>query len=1379
MILFCLIEVFTLFAGVTLWFLITQKGDAVVATNFASVFKTLIQDTPPMPSVDAVMWLRLGLLMFLAWVLHEDFEISVSILEELWDEIIVYVWGVIADFGQLFVFFADLIIPLYNWYATLAAQVTTGSYTILAKCQIKTIIESLVYIGEAMGFLAGSFKEFILNPKGAFDIYNTTHAIQTAIVRQETVIQCACDGITPAFGIAFDVIRPALLANIVNETFNALVAIPQTAVLAIPPWKQIPDGNKIIHPLKRAAEHVGMYLDTVVQSILTRILGNKPEKIPVFSIAGFALQGVLGLVEMLMHSVTRIILLQPITFNPQYVHTSFLNMADSVEESILQILTAVVEPLNLGTSAAASATGGQVDALNAASAGAKDLQESVKPLAKTVGYLLKAAIGLPMSVIDELYFIFRNDNTGLTFMQTLQHWDGQWAKTNQTGVTLQEHFFQNIDLATYEAEDLFLAFSYIPVTWRSIFRLVNMGLRIILSAEDVVQDKFFHTPINCGYGVAEACSDECTFYYDPDNPYLPINRERVEDSTNTNPCNSLISEWVFSSLEDFADVLAGVFKKIRPQHSETWCDTYDYPNGGRCAKSNKDFMCATSNTLKQAVEVPVNALRHAYSVSTIIFSKEDIIQMDIEDRMCDLSTVMYAVAGNAVALIPNEIVSADFKEDLTDLMHAITVLPVQVFRSFSILAKYAAAVIAGADIDWDEVINNIEKELINDKYKQLRTTTEDTETSIELAKNTANMIAAQILLAMNYGINIFDSAAVLVGGEKNFFTGIAKMLSVLKNSLSKEMINLVTLVFKVGSNILAMLTQGKTDIGELASDVVTIITKTISLIASMASQILASILKLLGPIGDFLTFLWKGLCAAGDVIEMLTGADFSSVCDAVDDVDIRRRLSSVQETHIRTEGWEGTSECDLLAQYYDGKVWQEATHLEQIRLVHCSEQRATMLKINHLLNTTLPADMIYNWKTKYHMAYEAALGFIIYMKHQNKQQMLNEWDRLELPRYYLDLWSRIKIEIPWITVLDDALTQTIAPVPELSSMYEESKNILVDFHTTWHEHNMHDIQVLRMPKIEGLVLGSKEYQTIITHHTLAWGLKTDINIQGPLNCTLADNFVHAMTDATERLNTYYTGPFIEHTLPNFIAWIKDTPLPLEPPNATAPALKIPTKQEFKDAVLYSFETCEAEHIQCDPTETLQRVERITESLWFILYGIMGMGLISLLSGVSLFPIIYFAPLIILAHTWNFRLTCAPNIPDCLFDDTLRWIQSYRPQEWDYYFPILAKNQTCDQTNYLWSSAYYIAQTPLKKPIEFVLYQNTDAYQTWGEWTQRSDINDECAFLRAPDTVFTPAMVYAIYTLWGLFAWGATTAMRISSAALPILSTINAIENHKD
>ena len=54
-----------------------------------------------------------------------------------------------------------------------------------------------------------------------------------------------------ALGIVFDVLRPTLLANITNETFNTFVALPQTAVLAIPPWQEIPDLHRLIQPMKR------------------------------------------------------------------------------------------------------------------------------------------------------------------------------------------------------------------------------------------------------------------------------------------------------------------------------------------------------------------------------------------------------------------------------------------------------------------------------------------------------------------------------------------------------------------------------------------------------------------------------------------------------------------------------------------------------------------------------------------------------------------------------------------------------------------------------------------------------------------------------------------------------------------------------------------------------------------------------------------------------------------------------------------------------------------------------------------------------------------------------------------------------------------------
>ena len=1347
---YVLAEAAILFLGLVLWFYTTQKGNPAVNNALSQVFSNIL-DTADLPSfsIDTIMWARIIGLIIVALAVQGNEDV----LAEWWDEVIVWIWGKIADFGHIIVFFADLLVPLYNFYATLAAQVTTGTYTILAKCQVRTIAESLVHIGEAMQLLAKAMVDFIVAPKGAFDIYNTTLAIQKAVVKQESVIKCACDGLTPAFGIAFDVLRPTLLANITNETINTLVAVPQTAILAIPPWKEIPDGRRLFHPLKRLAVATGFYLDEAIDNILTRILLSFVTDIPVFRTVGYGLEGVIGLAEMIAHTATRIILLQPITFNPQLIHGSFLNMADTLEVSILELLTSVAEPLGFGD--------GDIEL-------AKD---AARPLTSTVTLTLKAVIGLIMSVIDEIYFVLRGEYAGLTFMQTLQRWDGDWGETNQKGITLQEHFFQNIDLATYEAQKYFLVWSYIPVLIRALSRFINMVLRIILSAEDIVQDKFFHVPINCGYGKQEQCSNECMFYFDPDNPYNP-------ETDTQNPCNSLISEWVFAALEDLSDVLAHIFKAIRPQQGDEWCAPKNYPSGNRCALSNTDFMCATSTTLKEAVDVPINILRHLYQALTSVFAEEDIMQMEIDDRLCDLSTVLYALAGNGVAVIPSDIVAAEFKEALTNTIHAVVVLPVDLLRGMVIIAKYLTSLISGSTINWDNIVATIEDQLIDQSYKQQLKATETTSTSVTLSENTANFVVAIIMIPANFLINVFSAMGQLTGGT-NFFSGIADLVVVVKNSLSKEMINLVTLVGKVLTNILAMLTQGTTDLGDLASDLVTLIQKSISIVASVASQLVVSILQLLGPIGEFLIFLWRGLCAAGDVIEWLTGADFSGVCAAVEDLDdARRRLPELQPHPINMTGFDGTSECDLLVHHYNGHMWSEAMPLEQITLLHCAEQQALMHKMNAVLRVDMPTDAIYNWKRKYTMLYEAILGFVVYMKPQSKTQMLMEWDRLEIPRFYLDLWERMHIEVPWLSIIDKAITNTVDPVPELASIYDESKSMLVKAHQTW---NKHDMTKFNLPTINmtSLKLG-ESYQAIVSHHTMAWGLKTELDLDGPLECTVADNFVLAMTEAADRVADYYSGPFINKALPEFMMWLQDVNITRQYPEVQYPWFSVPEKDNVKNALLYSFQKCEYEQIKCDPDEQLRRVGRITESIYYILISLACLSILSVLTGISLFPVMPIVGfLIIMGHTWNYRLTCTPNIPNCFFDDTYLWIKTYQPKGWDEYFPELKKGGTCND-NFLWASAYALARTPVNYFIEFALYQSdsftgSSDYDTYQEWAKETDLANECFILRLPHLSFIPAFVYAVLSFIGVIFYAVKVLTKILNTIPAVFSAIHAME----
>ena len=147
------------------------------------------------------------------------------------------------------------------------------------------------------------------------------------------------------------------------------------------------------------------------------------------------------------------------------------------------------------------------------------------------------------------------------------------------------------------AEDLFGAFAFIPISLRIASRTTNVVLRTALSAEDIIEDKFFHIPINCGYGTGESCTEECTFFYSDNAP---------------NPCNSLISEWIFEGFEDLIDSVSDIFQRVRPQ-GKAWCSAKNYPTStSRCVLSNSDFFCATSISMRETLKSRSNRCATPY-----------------------------------------------------------------------------------------------------------------------------------------------------------------------------------------------------------------------------------------------------------------------------------------------------------------------------------------------------------------------------------------------------------------------------------------------------------------------------------------------------------------------------------------------------------------------------------------------------------------------------------------------------------------------------------------------------------------------------------------------------------------------------------------------
>ena len=117
-------------------------------------------------------------------------------------------------------------------------------------------------------------------------------------------------------------------------------------------------------------------------------------------------------------------------------------------------------------------------------------------------------------------------------------------------------------------------------------------------------DEFFHVPVNCGYGREEDCTRECQFYYHAEDGYVPFGRN--PDVTprggceRRGACNNQVLEWIFYEVQGFSEALSGWFSLFARCLATTSClrisgASFTYPSSsGRCARSNRDWICAAA-----------------------------------------------------------------------------------------------------------------------------------------------------------------------------------------------------------------------------------------------------------------------------------------------------------------------------------------------------------------------------------------------------------------------------------------------------------------------------------------------------------------------------------------------------------------------------------------------------------------------------------------------------------------------------------------------------------------------------------------------------------------------------------------------------------------
>ena len=152
----------------------------------------------------------------------------------------------------------------------------------------------------------------------------------------------------------------------------------------------------------------------------------------------------------------------------------------------------------------------------------------------------------------------------------------------------------------------------------------------------------------------------------------------------------------------------------------------------------------------------------------------DIFKMSLDQRICDVSELLYSVVGNFISLMPSAILTDAAEEAMTDMFYALSGEVIMVVvRAVVVLARYVYSLVASPfaaigdavgeevsalKIDWEAVQREIDLQLISDRHSFKFSEEVETELTFDFVKaSTAHFVTTELILVMNYFINVLES----------------------------------------------------------------------------------------------------------------------------------------------------------------------------------------------------------------------------------------------------------------------------------------------------------------------------------------------------------------------------------------------------------------------------------------------------------------------------------------------------------------------------------------------------------------------------------------------------------------------------------------------
>lgn len=1269
-------------------------------------------------------------------------------------------------------------IPLWNFYVVVTEQLMSGTYQIIGKCGLQSGVLTLKMLAQSVVNFFTAFGDFFQVGvfESDFNITSSVYAVQLAVAHQEDVVSCVCRQLSPLSKIAFSAAKPAALSLAVNALLNTFVSAVQEPV-RIFTNSSFPDFNRTQTHIRDLLYYGGSYLDSVLEIAFKQFFAQLNVQLEVtfpdvfvFGFLAHLLTAVARTLQWINTIMANVLLPRPskirdlefmtrlLSVTPIFVE---LDMAVEVSGDTLQwFLNMIVRAVE--TTLLADLPTEVPQLLT---------QADTQALANIWKHVWKTLFGVPHVVLDATTTILWGSvlRQETSVMDEFKRYDGNWYVKNSCedrvargepcscalvrdtynpfcrNPTLQSDVFYNVEQVLTNAQTFgWGIFKSTSAFLKLILAVVRIVVRVMIRIDDILAHRFITYPINdvgkpfrgqprCTQVNSDTCEQNPTLTPNTDKfvclysyPDDLISRDesvldKFYESSDT-WCNSLLIEFVLKELTALAEVQVDVLTVTDPA-----CDPYRQSSSVQALEnplnSDGNILCAAAIAVRAATRLPMNLLRQITAEIVGFIAMQSNLNFDTENRFTELEELLFSSIGTLASPFPSP-----FEQTVTKIGYAFSSLPIVSLRAVFNAVLFAKSIILSENVDWNEHVTDCDACMA----------------PIDVPDGGVGFIYVEARLLYVYIVQVLQA---LRGIQYEFFQTFIDIMNIAIDALSAPVIDWLNLLFKMGMNLVKFFATGNFPATEFFTDLVKIFTKSMTLLARVSFRILGAILDMLGPLGTFLNVFVTVVCKSlYSVLCGITcaGSIFGGGCDDTF-CGSDKCLSSSQlgaESHpfehvprdVFALGWNGTSRCDRVVHAYKDYVWGDMRPLEQIELQECAEQRYIAIELAVATGVDLPLDMVYNWKRKYEMMIHGSLGAMLYVRHvmgDNTVYFVEDWKRWDIPDYWLDLFKRTHYHLTHTDFQVGAILETFR-----GEKGEPSDVFFEVVHAAHHTVTRAHVLLANQPPFKWNVsfpaynLGAS--QRLV--HTLdyAWDLETEIGVTAPTQCALLDNTITMFENEATRLVDYYSGTYMDITLPHFLAylqhdseWVNDfdkyvqdsilrgvsvpdfydiPPIPtdsFEGLNAVAGCQPVsdnvfeyvgelfecfitatgdeplPYVQHNLEYLLkYQFRTCKSKQIQCGLADMDARVDRILESLLASVLVTIGLLVFRSVTG---FPIFVFIPLIFVmygiifaTHVWNYTLLCWPNAPTCLMDDLFAFTERYLiPGCMCEYFPTLA------------------------------------------------------------------------------------------------------------